>query len=111
MALHGRDAVTVVQGESGRLLADLNDAAQQDAPRLARQIGGQLDGLFEGELRDAAAAGIERSGRERLNAIAVAAAEAWRQRRRETIEHALAALGARLAAELKPGCTRAGSAS
>jgi GTP-binding protein EngB required for normal cell division len=99
--VHGRDAVTVVKGESARLLADLNAAAEQDAPRLAREIGGKLDTLFEGELRDASAAEIERRGRERLHALAVAAAETWRQQRREAIEHGLAALDARLTGELK----------
>jgi len=100
VTVHGRDAVTVVHGESARLLSALNDAAERDAPRLAREIGGQLDALFEGELRGASAAGIERQGRERLNALAVAAAETWRQHRREAIEHGLAALDARLTAGL-----------
>jgi len=36
VTVHGRDAVTVVHGESARLLPALNDAAERDAPRLAR---------------------------------------------------------------------------
>jgi len=103
VTVHGRDAVTVVHGESARLLSALNDAAERDAARLTREIGRQLGALFEGELRGASAAGIERKGRERLNALAVAAAETWRQQRREAIEHGLAALDARLTAELKAG--------
>ena len=101
VAVHGRDAVTVVTGESGRLLFALNDAAEADSARLGREVGGQLDALFDGELRDAAAAEIERRGRERLAAFTVAAAEAWRQRQREAIEQGLAAVDARLAADLK----------
>ena len=101
VAVHGRDAVTVVNGESGRLLFALNDAAEADGVRLVREVGGQLDALFDGELREAAAAEIERRGRERLAALTVAAAEAWRQRRREAIEQGLAAVDARLAADLK----------
>jgi GTP-binding protein EngB required for normal cell division len=97
---HGRDAAAVVGAESGRLLLALNDAAEQDRPRLAREVGTQLDGLFDGELRDAPAGEIERRGRERLAAGAVAAAEGWRQQRRETIEQGLAAVGARLAGQL-----------
>ena len=97
VAVHGRDAVTVVTGESGRLLFALNDAAEADSARLGREVGGQLDALFDGELRDAAAAEIERRGRDRLAPFAVAAAEAWRQRRREAIEQGLAAVDARLA--------------
>ncbi len=101
VAVHGRDAVTVVNGESGRLLFALNDAAEADSVRLVREVGGRLDALFDGELREAAAAEIERRGRERLAAFTVAAAEAWRQRRREAIEQGLAAVDARLAADLK----------
>jgi hypothetical protein len=100
VTVHGRDAVTVVNAESARLLFALNDAAEQDAPRLAREVGRQLDALFDGELRDAAAGEIERRGRERLGAFAVAAAEAWRQQQRDAIERGLAAVDARLAAQL-----------
>ena len=100
VTVHGRDAVTVVNAESGRLLFALNDAAEEDRPRLAREVGRQLDELFGGSLREAPAGEIERQGRERLGAFAVAAAEAWRQRRREAIEQGLAAVDARLAEQL-----------
>jgi hypothetical protein len=66
-------------------------------PRLGRDNTGQLDG----ELRAATAAEIERQGRERLAALTVAAAEAWRQRQRQAIEQGLARLDARLAADLR----------
>ena len=101
VTVHGRDAVTVVNAESGRLLFALNDAAEEDRPRLAREVGRQLDELFGGSLREAPAGEIERQGRERLAAFAVAAAEAWRQRRREAIEQGLAAVDARLAGQLR----------
>ena len=101
VAVHGRDAVTVVNAESGRLLFALNDAAEQDRPRLAREVGGQLDALFGGSLRDATAGEIERRGRERLGEFAVAAAEAWRQQRRAAIEQGLAAVNTRLTAGLR----------
>ena len=101
VTVHGRDAVTVVNAESGRLLFALNDAAEQDRPRLAREVGRQLDELFGGSLREAPAGEIERRGREGLAAFAVAAAEAWRQRRREAIEQGLAAVDARLAEQLR----------
>jgi GTP-binding protein EngB required for normal cell division len=100
VTVHGRDAVTVVNGEYGRLLFALNDAAEQDRPRLAREVGAQLDELLDGELREAAGGEIERRGRERLASFTVAAAEAWRQQRREAIEQGLAAVDSRLAAEL-----------
>jgi len=101
VTVHGRDAVTVVNAESGRLLFALNDAAEEDRPRLAREVGRQLDEVFGGSLREAPAGEIERQGRERLAAFAVAAAEAWRQRRREAIEQGLAAVDARLAEQLR----------
>jgi GTP-binding protein EngB required for normal cell division len=101
VTVHGRDAVTVVNAESARLLFALNDAAERDQPRLAREVGGQLDALFDGSLREAAGGEIERQGRERLAASAVAAAEGWRQQRREAIEQGLAEVDARLAAELR----------
>jgi len=101
VAVHGRDAVTVVNGESGRLLIALNDAAEADGPRLGREISGQLDALLDGDLRDAAASEIERRGRERLSVLTVKAAETWRRHQRESIEQGLAAVDARLEADLK----------
>ncbi|MGH3255699.1 MAG: dynamin family protein [Streptosporangiaceae bacterium] len=101
VTVHGRDALIVVNGESGRLLLALNDAADQDGPRLGRVISGQLEALFDGELREAAPAEIERRGREMLASLAVQAAETWRRQRRETIERGLAAVDARLTADLK----------
>ena len=101
VAVHSRDAMAVVDAELARLLIVLNDAADEDAPRLGREIGGQLDALFDGELRAAPPAEIERRGRERLTALTLAAAETWRQQRREAIEQGLAQVDARLAADLK----------
>ena len=79
----------------------MNDAADQDGPRLCREITGQLDALLDGELHATAPAEIERRGRERLAALTVTAAEAWRQQQREAIEQGLAQVDARLAAGLK----------
>ena len=101
VAVHSCDAVAVVDAESGRLLFALNDAADEDAPRLGRGITGQLGLLLDGELRTAAPAEIERRGRERLAALTVAAAESWRQQQREAIEEGLARVDARLAADLQ----------
>jgi hypothetical protein len=101
VTVHGRDAVTVADGESARLLFALNAAADADGPRLGREITGQMERLFEGELRDATAAEIERRGQEQLTALTVAAAETWRQQRRDGIEQGLAAVDARLTAGLK----------
>ena len=101
VTVRSRDAVAVVNAESGRLLFALNDAADSDAPRLGRQITGQLDALLDGELRSTRPGEIERQGRERLSGLTIAAAQAWRQQQREAIEAGLARVDARLAADLK----------
>lgn len=100
VTVRGRDAVAVVEAESARRLTALNNAADEDPPRLGRDITRQLGLLLDGELRTAAPAEIERSGRERLAALTVAAAEAWRQQQREVIEEGLARVDTRLAADL-----------
>ena len=101
VTVHARDAEIVVNGESRRLLFALNDAAEEDGPRLAREVARQLDELFDAALREVTAAEIDRRGRERLGAFAVAAAELWRQQRREIIEQGLAMVDSRLVAELR----------
>jgi GTP-binding protein EngB required for normal cell division len=100
VAIRGQDAMAVAGAESARLLEDLNGAAEADGPRLGRDITRQLREAFGGELRTAAAGEIERKGRERLVALTVAAASAWRARRRDIIEQGLARTDARLAADL-----------
>lgn len=101
VTVRGRDAVVVASAESGRLLLAMNDAVDTDAPRIGREVTARLDELFAGELRDASPTEIERRGRERLTALSVAAAEAWRRRWQETIEQGLAQVDGRLAADLK----------
>jgi GTP-binding protein EngB required for normal cell division len=101
VTVHGRDAVAVIDAESARLLFALNDAADEDAIRLSREIGGQLDALLGGELRAAPPGEIERQGRDRLAALTVSAGQAWRQRQTEAIEQGLARVDARLAADLR----------
>jgi len=100
VTVRGRDAVAVIDAESARLLFALNDAADEDAPRLSREIGGQLDAWLGGDLRAAAPGEIERQGRDHLARLAVTAAKAWRQWQTEAIEDGLAQTDARLAADL-----------
>ena len=100
VAIRGQDAVAVTGAESARLLEDLNDAAEADGPRLGRDIARQLEETLGGQLRTAAVAEIERQGRERLVALTIAAASAWRARRLDIIEQGLARTDARLAADL-----------
>ena len=96
-----RDAAGLVQAESARLLAALNDAAVQAGRDWAAAAGGRLENLLTGELRAAPAAEIERTGRETLGTLAVRAAETWRQQQAQLLEKGLARLGARLAAQLQ----------
>ena len=101
VAIHSRDAVAVVNAESGRLLFALNDAADQAVRRLRDDDGRQLDELLGGELRAASPADIERKGHEWLVALVLDSVSAWRDQRREQIEQGLARVDARLADDLK----------
>jgi GTP-binding protein EngB required for normal cell division len=101
VAIHSRDALAVVNAESGRLLLALNDAADEAAPRLRAAIGRKLDELLNGELRAARPADIERVGRERLGALTVAEVSRWRADRTELMERGLAEVDARLADALR----------
>ena len=94
-------AAGLVQGESARLLAALNDAAAAESADCAARIGAALEELLAGELQAAPAAEIERAGRAALVTIAVQAAEAWRQQQAQRLEQGLARLGEQLAAQLQ----------
>lgn len=100
VAIRGKDAVAVVNAQSARLLMALNDAAAADGPRLGLDLTRQLEKVLGGELRAAPPAEIERQGRERLVALTLTAADAWRAQRRKIIEEGLARTDARLAADL-----------
>jgi GTP-binding protein EngB required for normal cell division len=101
VAVRGRDAAAVVNAESARQLMALNDAAETDGLRLGREVARQLGDVLDGELRDASAAEIERLGRQRLVAITLDAAGAWREQRRQLIEDGLTLADARLTEELR----------
>ena len=100
VAVRRQDAADLAAAESARMLAALNEAAAQASREATVRVVADLDGLFAGELRSAQAAGIERAGRIRLDELAVAAAEAWRQQQALRLEDGLAKLDQRLAAEL-----------
>ncbi|HXT92099.1 MAG TPA: dynamin family protein, partial [Trebonia sp.] len=88
-AVHSRDAAAIANAESARLLFALNDAAAGDTALVTRRVSAALDALLDGELPAAAPDEIERLGRERLVALAVAAAEGWRADQRQRIEQGL----------------------
>lgn len=101
VAVRRQDAVDLATAESARMLAALNQAAEQTARKAARRVTAEIDALLAGDPRSARAAGIERAGRARLGELAVAEAEAWREEQTRQLEEGLARLDERLAAELR----------
>jgi small GTP-binding protein len=102
-AVAGRrqDAADLAQAESARMLADLNEAAEQAVVEVTAAVAADMDALLTGDLRTASAAEIERAGRDKLGELAVAAAETWRQQRAQILEEGLASLDERLTAGLR----------
>jgi Dynamin family len=96
-----RDAADVAQGESARLLAELNEAAERAVREAAAQVGRRMESLLMGDLRSAPAGEIERTGWARLAEFAVQAAEQWRQQQAERLEDSLTRLDARLTRDLR----------
>jgi Dynamin family len=96
-----QDAADVAHGESARLLAELNEAADRAVRDAAAQVGRRMESLLMGDLRSAPAAEIERTGRARLAEFAVEAAERWRQQQSERLEASLARLDERLTKDLQ----------
>ena len=105
VAVRGRDAVAVVNGESAGLLAGLNESAKADGPRLGRDIVNQLTEVLDGELRTAPPAEIQQTGRERLVTLTLAAADTWRRRHQQILEEGLTRTNARLMADLTAALT------
>jgi Dynamin family len=96
-----QDAADLAHGESARLLAELNAAAERAVREAAAHVGRLMEALLMGDLRSAPADEIERTGRARLGELAVEAAEQWRQRQAEQLENSLARLDARLTRDLQ----------
>ncbi|HUY48565.1 MAG TPA: dynamin family protein [Streptosporangiaceae bacterium] len=101
VAARRRDAADLVRAESARMLADLNEAAEQAARERTAGVAAEMEALFSGDLQSATAAGIERSGRARLGELAVAAAESWRQQQAVRLEEGLARLDGRITDDLR----------
>jgi small GTP-binding protein len=96
----GTVAADLAAAESKRMLAGLNEAAEIQTMRLARELHTMISSVLGGELAAAAPGEIERQGRVRLVRLAVDSAEAWRQEQREKLEDGLASLDGRLAGDL-----------
>ena len=101
VAVRRQDGADLAAAESARMLAALNEAAEQAAREATRRVTDGIDGLLAGDLRSAQAADIERAGRARLGELAVKEAEAWRQEQTRGLEGGLARLDERLADGLR----------
>jgi len=101
VAVRRQDATDLAGAESARMLAALNEAAEQEATKATSRVTASIDALLAADLRPAQAAEIERAGRARLGQLAVAEAEAWRQEQTLRLEDGLARLDERLAAQLR----------
>ncbi len=94
-------AVTAVSSGSARLLFALNDSADEIAASLVASLATRLDAAQRGELRRARATDIQQRGRDWLAASAAAEVASWYEHRKADIEVGLAALEAKLAADLR----------
>ena len=92
-------------GQSRRLLDALNAAAEQAAPRLAKQVGADLTVLLNADLRTAPAAVIERQGRTELARLVTAAVDSWRHDQAALLEDGLRVIDEKLSAELEAELT------
>ena len=101
VAARRQDAADLAAAESARMLADLNDAADNAAREAAASVAADLHDLLDGDLRSVQSAQIERNGRARLSELAVAAAEAWRQEQARRLEEGLSRLDERLTGDLR----------
>jgi hypothetical protein len=97
-----QEAADLVRAESARMLASLNEAAQQAARDRTSKVAAEMDALLlSGPLPSAGAAEIERSGRARLAELAMDAAESWRQQRAAQLEDGLSRMDKRTVDDLR----------
>ena len=100
VALRRRDAADLIAGEERRLLAGLNESAQQEAARLTTEIRQGLSSFLRNDLHEAGPGEIEQRGHDWLVSRARDGAEAWRDQQRNHLEGSLAQLDTRLLASL-----------
>ncbi|MGI5229399.1 dynamin family protein [Actinoallomurus sp. CA-142502] len=97
VAARRQDAVDLVEAEGRRLLAALNDQAEEAArgltSRIRERIATAVDELSEPDE-------VEREGRDRLVELTRTVVETWRDQRRRSLEEGLSELDARLVAML-----------
>jgi hypothetical protein len=101
----GKAAADVAAAESARLLAGLNASAERETTRLTADLHAAIGDVLGGELAGAAAAEIERQGRDRLVQLTRDAAETFRQAQRQGLEDGLGRLESRLTRDLETELT------
>jgi GTPase Era involved in 16S rRNA processing len=97
---HRRDATDVARASTGRLLADLNDAATWDTPWLTSRLRGQLSTWLDARA-DMPAARLEDQARAYAITQIEDAVDGWRREREQMIVDGLSAVDARLTATLE----------
>lgn len=100
VAEHGARAEDGAEGQSRRLLATLNAAADEARPRLIGDIEARLARVLDQGLGAAGAAEIERQGRARLGHLITPAVEEWRQEQADRLEAGLRRISRQLTDEL-----------
>ena len=101
VSAHRADAEDRAAAQSGRLLQALNLASEQDQARLAADVSDRMTEMLNAGLTDAATADIERQGRSILADLVKTAAEHWRHRQGDELEHGLQLIDEKLADELE----------
>ncbi len=88
-------------GQSRRLLAALNAAAQQAQQQFTIQLAVSVAGALDAQLASATPAEIARQGRELLTTLVAECVEEWRQAQAMLLEMGLRAIEEQCAAELE----------
>ncbi len=88
-------------GQSRRLLAALNAAAEQAQQQFPIELAASTAGALDAELASASPAEIARRGRERLTTLVAERVEKWRQEQARLLEAGLHAIDEQCAAELE----------
>ena len=100
VADHGTRAEATAEGQSRRLLAALNAAADDARPRLIADTVAQLHSVLEHDLVSAGPADIERLGRAELARLITPAVDAWRHEQTDRLEAGLRRVSRQLTSEL-----------
>jgi hypothetical protein len=95
-----QDAGDFIRGETRRLLAQLNNAAERSARELTRRIGREVDAELAGLLAAVSPADIQYRGRARLVELTAPAVAGWRAEHLRSLGDGLDRLQARLVADL-----------